>query len=210
MAGHLDDADVARLARLGVATMSNELELLDAARAAAEPVVVPTALDMPALRAAARAGTLPPLMREIVRARPRPRSVERSASLGERLAGLSDADRADAVLHVVREEAAVVLGYESAERIEPERKFRELGLDSLGGVELRNRLAEATGMRLPSTLVFDHPSPVAAAGYVLGRLSPKSAPVLDPGADEGGDLQHLDADDLVRLARTTAPARSAS
>jgi NADPH:quinone reductase-like Zn-dependent oxidoreductase/NADP-dependent 3-hydroxy acid dehydrogenase YdfG/acyl carrier protein len=211
MAGDLDDVDLARLARLGAAAMSNELELFDTARAAAEPVVVPTALDMPALRAAARAGTLPPLMREIVRARPRRPSAGSRASLADRLAGLSDGDRADAVLQVVREEAAVVLGYESAESIDPERKFKELGFDSLGAVELRNRLAEATGMRLPSTLVFDHPSPVAAADYLLGRLAPTSAPAPDePLPDEPNGLEELDADDLVRLARTTAPARAAS
>ncbi|HEV7774651.1 MAG TPA: SDR family NAD(P)-dependent oxidoreductase, partial [Conexibacter sp.] len=209
MAGDLDDVDIARLARLGAAAMSNELELFDAGRAAAEPVVVPTALDMPALRAAARAGTLPPLMREIVRAHPRRKAAESRASLADRLAGLSDGDRADAVIQVVREEAAVVLGYESAESIDPERKFKELGFDSLGAVELRNRLAAATGMRLPSTLVFDHPSPVAAADYLLGRLAPTSAPPPDePPPDEPNGLEHLDVDDLVRLAHTTAEARA--
>ena len=203
MAGDLSAADVARLGRLGVATMSNELELFDAGRAAAEPLVVPIALDLPALRAAARAGQLPPLMRELVRARPRPRSDRAAVSLAQRLAGLAHADREDAVLDVVREEAAVVLGYDSVERIDPERKFKELGFDSLGGVELRNRLAEATGLRLPSTLVFDHPSPIAAAAFVLSRLAP--APRADagpPAPDERSDLNDLDADDLVRLART--------
>src|SRR5207244_6687581 len=66
IAGNLDEGDIARLSRLGVAAMSNELELFDAARARAETVVVPTRLDMPALRAAADAGTLAPLMRGIV------------------------------------------------------------------------------------------------------------------------------------------------
>ncbi len=209
MAGDLGDADIARLARLGVAVMSNELELLDAARGAAEPVVVATALDMPALRAAARAGTLPPLMRELVRSRSRGRPDRTRASLVERLMGLAAGDREEAVLQVVLEEAAVVLGYELAERVAPERKFKELGFDSLAGVELRNRLAAVTGLWLPSTLVFDHPSPAAAADYLLSKLAPALAPesppapaLAPPPPQERPDLENLDAGDLVRLART--------
>jgi polyketide synthase 12 len=191
MAGHLGAADIARLGRLGGAAMSNELELFDAGRAAAEPVVVPIALDLPALRAAARTGQLPPLMREIVRARPRPRAARAAVSLEQRLVGLAEADREQVVVEVIREEAAVVLGYDSPERIDAERKFKELGFDSLAGVELRNRLAAATGLRLPSTLVFDHPSPVAAAAFLLGKLGSSPAPASAPvGGAEDDAVRH--------------------
>jgi polyketide synthase 12 len=174
MAGHLDEADVTRLARLGVATMRDELELFDAARNAAEPVVVPTRLDMPALRAAASAGTLPPLMQDVVRGRPR-RERGGARSLEQRLAGVPEDERESTVLGFVCEHAAAVLGHDSAEAVDPERNFKELGFDSLSAVELRNRLAQAGGLRLPSTLVFDHPSPDAVARYLLTRLAPPPA-----------------------------------
>ena len=173
MAADLGEADIARLARLGAAELSNELELFDAARASAESVVVPTRLDMRALRASAQAGTLPPLMRDLVRGRSRSRDVV--VTLEQQLAGLPEEEHEDAVLRVVCGQAAVVLGHSSAEAVDPERKFKELGFDSLGAVELRNRLAQVSGLRLPSTLIFDNPRPTAVARYLLERLSPRPA-----------------------------------
>jgi len=86
------------------------------------------------------------------------------------LAGTPESEWEEAVLNLVRAEAAVVLGHSSPEAVEPERAFKELGFDSLGAVEFRNRLAVATGLQLPSTLVFDHPNAKAAAGYIRSRI----------------------------------------
>ncbi|MBW3654083.1 MAG: type-I PKS, partial [Actinobacteria bacterium] len=85
---------------------------------------------------------------------------------------LSEAQRSDAaLLTLVREHAAAVLGLDSPDAVAPRRAFRELGMESLQGVELRNRLAQVTGLALPSTLVFDHATPAAVAERIGSILS---------------------------------------
>ena len=73
-------------------------------------------------------------------------------------------------MEFVRGHAAAALGHASTDAIETDAPFTELGFDSLGGVELRNRLAKATGLSLPSTLVFDHPTVEAVAQLLRARI----------------------------------------
>ncbi|TPQ22370.1 beta-ketoacyl reductase, partial [Streptomyces sporangiiformans] len=91
-------------------------------------------------------------------------------SLAQRLAGLSATERLKVVLDLVRSTAAAVLGYASADAVEANRAFREMGFDSLTAVEVRNRLAMASGLKLPATAVFDYPSPAVLADFVLGQV----------------------------------------
>ncbi len=170
MTGHLSEAELARMRRRGMAPIGDAqgLELFDAAIQSGEPLSLATPLELSALRARARAGELPALFAGLVRTPTRRRGA--ASSLAQRLANTPTAEREAMVLELVRGEAATVLGHPSPAAIEPTRAFKELGFDSLAAVELRNRLKAATGLRLPSTLVFDHPSVAAVASYLREQV----------------------------------------
>nr|WP_284748671.1 type I polyketide synthase [Amycolatopsis sp. RTGN1] len=91
-------------------------------------------------------------------------------ALHQKLARLPETDRHRALLDIVRTEAALVLGHSGPEAVGADRAFKELGVDSLTAVQLRNALTTATGLRLPATSVFDHPTPVALAKALHAEL----------------------------------------
>ncbi|MGW2162257.1 SDR family NAD(P)-dependent oxidoreductase, partial [Nonomuraea sp. NPDC001699] len=171
MTGILSEADLERLARAGTPPLAQEegVALFEAAIRAGEAVVAPVRLNLSALRAQ---GEVPPLLRRLVRSRRRA-AAGRSAAAGtllQRLLPLTGSERDEALMDLVRTEVAMVLGHLSPETVEMRREFRELGFDSLTSVDLRNRLNTVTGLRLPSTLVFDYPTPVLLAEFLLAEL----------------------------------------
>ncbi|NGO73980.1 type I polyketide synthase, partial [Streptomyces boncukensis] len=97
-------------------------------------------------------------------------SAGADSGLRQELSGLTGAERRQMVLDLVRAQAAQVLGHTGGEAIEPGRAFRDLGFDSLMAVELRNLLTTHTGLPLPATLVFDHPSPTVLTDHLLTEL----------------------------------------
>ncbi|WP_431936481.1 SDR family NAD(P)-dependent oxidoreductase, partial [Micromonospora sp. RP3T] len=117
------------------------------------------------------------------------------AALRDQLRDLSTEDRDRRLVELVRAEAAAVLGHGGPERVKPRRAFKDLGFDSLTAVELRNRLNRATGLSLPTTLVFDHPDPAALADHLRATLLPDASttPTADP------------AETAVREALATVP-----
>ncbi|WUW38953.1 type I polyketide synthase [Micromonospora rifamycinica] len=160
-------ADRDRLARSGVLPIDDErgLRLFDAALRADAPVTVPVRLRL------SSSTVVPPLLSRLV---PAPRrtaaSGDRDRSLTERYAGWEPQRRRAELVRQVCAMVAGVLGFGGGDQVDPGQAFRDLGLDSLTAVELRNRLATWTGARLPATLVFDYPSPVVLAGHLDGLL----------------------------------------
>ncbi len=169
MTGGLRAADVTRMESAGMGALSTEegLALFDAACAMDSSLVVAARLDLAALRARARTGALPAFLRGLVREPVRRVSGGVVGSLVRRLEGVAEEERMGVVLELVRAETAGVLGHASLEAVDAQRAFKDMGLDSLGAVELRNRLHTFSGLRLGATVVFDYPSPVALAGYLL-------------------------------------------
>ncbi|WP_443732312.1 type I polyketide synthase [Streptomyces griseocarneus] len=174
MARDLGDAELTRISRIGVAALTSEegMRLFDAGRAFEHAVLVPMRVDTAMLRG--RRDRLPVPMRGLVRGAER--TVQSSPAAGG-LAGVSGADRSRMVLNIVRTAVADTLGYNAADGVRPDQNLHEAGFDSLTAVEFRNRLAAATGLRLPATLTYDYPSPRAIAEHVLEILTvPEPAP----------------------------------
>ncbi|HEY5194986.1 MAG TPA: amino acid adenylation domain-containing protein, partial [Solirubrobacteraceae bacterium] len=101
---------------------------------------------------------------------PAERELAVGGALADRLAEVPPTEWDTVVLGVVQTQAAAILLYLSPESVEPDRAFKELGLDSLGAVDLSSRLGEETGLRLAPTLIFDHPTPAAVAKFLLSKV----------------------------------------
>ncbi|MBB4781042.1 acyl transferase domain-containing protein/acyl carrier protein [Streptomyces rapamycinicus] len=173
MTGHLDHEDHARLNRTGITPMTTEegLALLDTAVEADHPSLLLARLSLAAVqRHVANGGTLLSLYRGLVKSPTRRAGVAAATTLQQRVADLDDAERYDLILATVRTHIAKVLGHSTADTVDGDRALKDLGFDSLTAVELRNQLGTATGLRLPTTLVFDYPTPSAIARYLDGRL----------------------------------------
>ncbi|MFB8209354.1 SDR family NAD(P)-dependent oxidoreductase [Streptomyces sp. NPDC056010] len=189
LTGHLSDTDLSRMTRGGIAALGTEegLALFDASLATGRSATVPARLDLGALRGEAAAGRLPALLRSLVRV-PARRTAAAAGSgqpgaWAERIAALPEDGRAEAVASVVRATVATVLGHGSPDSVNEQRPFKDFGFDSLASVELRNRLGAATGLTLPATLVFDHPTPRAVTGHLLERVLGASTPAAEPSRD---------------------------
>ncbi|MEY9930256.1 acyl transferase domain-containing protein/NADP-dependent 3-hydroxy acid dehydrogenase YdfG [Catenulispora sp. GP43] len=199
MTGALTDADLARLARTGVATLPTDqgLAFFDSALSSDASLTVAARWDLAALRARVDGGgAIPEVFEGLVRTTARRVSAPTAAAanrtaatasapagavtgsqntLTSRLAGLSQADGVKLLAGLVRAHAAAVLGHASADAVDADRAFTELGFDSLTAVELRNRVDAETGLRMPASMAFDHPTVAALAAFLHTELAPAQA-----------------------------------
>jgi polyketide synthase 12 len=203
MTGDLDQADLSRLRRMGIAPMptAEALALLDAACVLDKPVLVPARVDVAALRG--RTGDdVPPLLRDLADGgRPRRDRAHTagdggSQGLAARLAALPADEAEAAVLDWVRDQVAVVLGHPSGAVVNVDQAFTQLGFDSLTSVELCNRLASSTGLRLPTTLVFSYPTPRELSEHLSGLLRPAADTAPDEDARIREALRNVSIDSL--------------
>ncbi|MFF7656928.1 beta-ketoacyl reductase, partial [Streptomyces sp. NPDC007983] len=168
-----------------------------------------------------------PQVRELASAAP---AVDASDELRGRIdAALTPRERTKVLVDLVRTMAAEVLGHDGIDRIGHDLAFKDLGFDSLAAVRLRGRLAEATGLVLPATVIFDHPTVDRLGGALLEQLTggndggtsgpdgsgaPAGGHAAPPPAPEpmaqDAEIDELDADALVRLVTEgTGPAGDA-
>ncbi|MEV4517243.1 SDR family NAD(P)-dependent oxidoreductase, partial [Dactylosporangium sp. NPDC049525] len=183
MTGGLSRADLDRLRRGGLIPIpvADGLALFDAALAGGLANVVAASLDRAALAAA---DVVPPPLRGLVRPGPATARVAANRGAGRsgwrrEFAAAPAGQRQAMLVDLVRAHTATVLAHPDPAAIDAGRAFKELGFDSLTSVELRNRLAKATGLSLPVTVVFAHPS-IAALAAQLHALIEETAPALEP------------------------------
>ncbi|MGI5170920.1 SDR family NAD(P)-dependent oxidoreductase [Spirillospora sp. CA-253888] len=225
LTGRLVQADLSRLAYNGMLPLTDRdgLALFDAALADGGAFFVAAHLDLRTLGGRSQDAS-PPLLRNLVHPKRARASVGPTGPadtdaepLGERLASLPTDDRVRELLHLVRTHAATVLGHSRAEAVDADRPFREMGFDSLAAVQLRNHMNKLTGLKLPTTVVFDHPTPRALARRLDSLLAAATAaepkaPANDDNIlrlrrilDEGADL-----DEEIALLQEILNARDGS
>ena len=124
-----------------------------------------------------------------------------SAGLAESLIAADAKERRAMLERHLQDAVGGVLGLTGKQSIGPRQRLFELGLDSLGAVELRNRLAAALGRNLRATLLFDYPTLTALADHIEHDVLGFAADAGEPEAVavDAGKLDQLSDDELARM-----------
>ncbi|HEY6880607.1 MAG TPA: type I polyketide synthase [Polyangiales bacterium] len=180
LTARLSAVDLSRMRRAGIApiTFTRGMELLDMCLSLRVTLLVPARLELAKMQHAyADQAEVPALLRGLVRPSPRRAQAGSAAgsSLRARLSGLPASERLASLVTLVQEVVAAVTGMAAPTAVPPKRPLKDLGLDSLMGLEIRNRLSARVEAALPATLVFDYPTPSAIAGLLAEKLGTKQA-----------------------------------
>ncbi|MFI2437566.1 SDR family NAD(P)-dependent oxidoreductase, partial [Streptomyces sp. NPDC018693] len=183
MVRHLSAGAIAGITEDGFPPLPSEhaLALLDSAVGSGLPVLAPTRRS---------AGPRPSRTEDRTDAA---EAEDTGRSLADELASLGRQEQRERITEVVRSTTAVVLAHPEPETLALGQPFKALGFDSLTTVQLRNRLSTVTGLRLPTSLAFDHPTPIALIDHLHSRLAPQEG-----GAPTGKSVLQ----DLERVAAT--------
>jgi polyketide synthase 12 len=183
MTAHLTTADLTRLAGTGLTPITSEhgLALFDAALTSQRPNVVATPFNTGALTRQARHHTLNPILSALTHIRPQAATAS-PRTLAARLAAETPRQRLDTLTAMVTATTAAVLAHPDPAALDPDRPFKDLGIDSLTALELRNTLNQRTGLVLPATLALDHPSPTALASHLADLLTDTAPAPAAPAA----------------------------
>jgi len=207
MTAQLATGDLTRLTSTGLTPVTGEqgVALFDAALASHAVNVVASPISTVTLARLARQHTLDPMLSGLTHNRPRAAAAS-PRSLATRLAGESPAQRLSALIEIVTATTASVLAHPDPASLDPDRPFKDLGIDSLTALALRNTLTQRTGLVLPATLALDHPTPAAVARHLAGLLEdtesvavPAVQTATNVAAPVGNTLAYLDQATFVAL-----------
>ena len=189
MTAHLNTADVTRLAGSGLVPITTEhgVALFDAALGSQRPNLVASPFNVGALTRRARNNSLDPVLSALVTSR-RQAATATPRTLTTTLANQTPQQRLDTLTAMVTATTAAVLAHPDPAALDPDRPFKDLGIDSLTALELRNTLNQHTGLVLPATLAFDHPTPTTLATHLADLLADTAAPAV-PAAHGGANGQ---------------------
>jgi erythronolide synthase len=211
--GMTGDAEaVARLHDLGMSAMPEEhaLEALGRVLAHGDTTAVVADIAWPVFVEGFAAARERPLLADLPEARTR--ELAPDPSWAQRIAALPTAARRAELVRLVTTQAAAVLGRDDPGAITVSTPFRSLGFDSLAAVRFRNRVNEITGLRLGSTVVFDHPTAAELAEFLDSELAaPEAVPDVDTAirvieSALTGLPGQARSDLLTRLGRLVSPA----
>ncbi|KAA1249953.1 KR domain-containing protein, partial [Mycobacterium simiae] len=172
MTAHLGSTDQARLTRASMnpITTQHGLALFDAALAHHKPTLLAAPLNARTLARQARRNTLAPILSALTNARPAATTTS-PQTLTARLATETTEQQLTTLTTLVHTATATVLAHPDPGTLDPDRPFTDLGIDSLTALELRNTLTHDTGLSLPATLIFDHPTPTTLAHHIHTLLT---------------------------------------
>jgi polyketide synthase 12 len=192
--------------------MSSEhaAELFDTALTHDRPCLAPARIDRTALLSQAATAATRPLFSDMVHVPSRQtihNDTQTSSSLQQRLQGLPPDEQSRLLARTVRTHAATVLAFAGPEKVDPNRSFQDLGLDSLTAVELRNQLETATGLELSPTLVFDYPTPAALAQHLQDRFTIDEHSSTTPDSEDADAARMMELADFLRRHASISAGR---